>query len=212
MLVNHDIEGGEQLLREALRCVDPGDRGYPVFQDNLVGELRRQGRYDEAAEHGEIAVNGFLNAGLRYDAFLALQNLSAALAGAGRKEESASAFTRAHDLIRDLRQEEVNDEHYARYPERVREIEARSREVVKTSGMLHNEAFTKILQQISEPVDPVDVLIGLFATGAKEAQEKGFALLESGHYFAAIESMLEARKGWEALQGKHSAHARAVMG
>lgn len=203
MLTNRDIEGGEQLLREALRCVDPGDRGYPAFQDNLAGELRRQGRYDEAAEHAEIAVNGFLDAGLRYDAFIALQNLSAVLAGAGRKEESASAFTRAHDLIRDLRREEVNDEHYARYPERVREIEARSREVAKSSEMLHNEAFTEILRQIPEPVDPVDVLIGLLAAGAREAQEKGFALLESGQYFAAIESMLEARRGWEALQATH---------
>jgi CHAT domain-containing protein/tetratricopeptide (TPR) repeat protein len=203
MLTNHDLEGGEQLLREALRCVEPGGFDYFAFSDNLSSELFRQGRYDEAAEYCKTSVAGFLGGGNSYDAYLALLTLARVCAGAGRKEESADAYTRAHDLIRDLRRDEANDEHYARYAERVRKIEDSSREAVKNSPALQSDAFRQILREMPESVDPIDAVVGLYAINADKAQKKGFSELEAGQYSAAITSLFEARQAWQALGAVH---------
>jgi tetratricopeptide (TPR) repeat protein len=202
MLLNRDIEGAEPILREGLRDVEPGNQYYLSIVDNLAGELHRQGRYSEAVDYSRTAVSGFLADGLRYDAYLALRTLARVLAGADRMDESADAFVQAHDLIRDLRRAEVDDQHYDRYHDRVEQIQARSKGAIRNSPVLGNPEFRKIAQ-LDAKIDPLDLLVGLYAQAANKAQQEGMELLEAGQYAPAIGSLMQARESWQEIQALH---------
>jgi CHAT domain-containing protein/tetratricopeptide (TPR) repeat protein len=202
MLTDNGIEGAESLLRDARRDVEPGSRYYPMVADNLAAELGRQGRYGEAVEYSEAAVSGYLAVGLTRDAHISLRMHSRLLAAAGRMEESTDAFIRAHDLIWDLKQAEIDDDHYAVYGELVERIEQGFREVAKNSDMLNNDAFKELARRHAT-IDPVDLLVQVCTKVASEAQKTGMDQLEAGHYSAAVKSLFKARRYWHELRAIH---------
>jgi CHAT domain-containing protein/tetratricopeptide (TPR) repeat protein len=204
ILINRDMEGAEQLLREALENLSPDSKYYPSAVDNLAGELLRQGRYLEAVPYSEQAVAGFVASRRSYDAYLSLRTLARVLAAADRKAESAEAFGRAHDLIRDLRREEVVESHYSTYPERVKAIEARTYEMFKGQPGELSDKMLALLAEHHIEADAAELKISLHAYQGNKLTSQGMEQLEAGQYSAAIDSFTEARAHWQDLEALHS--------
>jgi CHAT domain-containing protein/tetratricopeptide (TPR) repeat protein len=203
MLIHRNIEGAEPLLLDALTNLSDESKSYALVTENLAAELYRQGRYGEAVTYAQAAVECSLRSGQRHDAYFSLRTLSAVLAGAGRNTESGQVFQRAHDLIRDLRNEEVDQGHYAKYPERVAAIQAEYRKVVENSGVRLPEEMLQLLDAQHTTADAVDITIGLHAEFGKNLAFQAQKDLEAGKWGAAIRGFLEARHAWQALHATH---------
>jgi tetratricopeptide (TPR) repeat protein len=205
MLLNRDIEGAEPLLREALGRIDRGSQGYPSTMSNLAAELARQGRYPEAVQCGEAAVELFLATGRSHDAFLAMRTLARALAGAGRADESGAIFTRAHDLIRDLRRSAIDEAHYASYHGRIRGIEAKMREILGHDVGQVPEQTVRIIAESYQirAGSKVDLKIAVHTRLGTDVSRRGIRELEAGQYSAALESFAEALGHWGELKALH---------
>jgi CHAT domain-containing protein len=186
MLVDHELEGAEPLLARALAHAPRDSQGHAVAADNMASEMERQGRHEEAVGWATDATDAFRKfvrdegrSDFRQDLFIALRNLSRHLANVGRRAEAAEVFEEAHDLIHELRLEQLDESHYADYPERVKAIEERS--ATRLSWFE----------------------IGALAVVGEDAYEQGVRQLEEGRYADAIESLITSRKQWIELEGWH---------
>jgi tetratricopeptide (TPR) repeat protein len=183
MLIVHDREGAERLLKRALSVALPGTLYYAVAADNMASELERQGRHDEAVEWSSGSVDAFRAINDQHELFIALRNLARHLGNASRRAESAQTFEEAHDLIHGLRRSEVDEEHYAAYPERVAAIEAHTSELFSAEGAW--------------------LTIALTAELAERLLEEGIEHLEEGRLNEAVDALTRARDHWLKLEASH---------
>lgn len=182
------LDEAESAFREALDC--PRDRaGRAITEDNLAQLLARDGRVAEAIPLSESAAADFGAEGMQNDRYIALCNLSRLYFAVGDSEKSQHVFAEAHALIHQIAASMIDPEHYERYPERVREIEA------ETSQRLSESDHSNL---------PVFLEIGLAAHLGEKLVNEGEQRFEAADYDGAERALLQALANWEHLGAIHA--------
>jgi tetratricopeptide (TPR) repeat protein len=184
---------------EALTQPDLSDVQRAIFMENLGLELHRQNRTEEALDQIKAAAGMLHQAGAGYDLFKTLLSLARVARGTD-EAQSVQAFVQAHDLIHRLHAD-VDVSHYQGYPARAEQIEAETVRMA-SAGELPPVILDDVRIREPHPAD-VSLEIGLRATAAQRAMQRGEELLMQQHYAEAKQLLREAGAYWESLGAHH---------
>jgi CHAT domain-containing protein len=134
----------------------------------------------------ERAVQEFDAAGMKLDRYRALLNLENYQRQLGADDDAARTFADAHRLVHELAVERLDEEHYERYPDRVREIERNTYRKLEEEGV---------------EASGLDIGISAFL-GDRLAQEAD-RHYERAEYEAAEHALLQSLAHWQHLDALH---------